>query len=66
MNAVDVVQEIVGELPRADPKKGCYETKGDDDGEVGGSKRQSRTYGRSCETGIRSGRQEVQHEVLGR
>ena len=48
----------------ADPKEGCCENKGDEDGEVGGSKRESNSCSRRCEIGIRSGGQEVQHEVL--
>ena len=45
-------------------KKGVARTEGDEDCDVGGSKRLSDTCGRRCGTGIRSGRLEVQHEVL--
>ena len=70
VNAVDVVQEVV-EIT-VDPgvansgKKGVTRKKGDKNGAVGGSKRQFDACGRRRETGIRPGRQEVQHEVLGR
>ena len=72
VNAVDVVQEIVeiivdaGATKNVWPIEGRYEDKGDHDGEVGGHMRQSDTCGRRCETGIRLGRQQVQHGVLGR
>ena len=60
VNAVDVVQEIVEIIVvsgccqerMADPKEGCYEDKSDEDGEAGGSKRQSDTCGRKREIGI--------------
>ena len=74
VNVVAVVQEIVeitvesGAAKGVWPirQKGAYENKGDEDSEVGGSHWQSDACGRRCETGIRTGRQEVQHEVLGR
>ena len=73
MNAVDVVQEIVeitvasGDAKGVWPirKKGVARTEATKK-EAGGSRRLSDTCGRRCELGICSGRQEVQHEVLGR
>ena len=60
VNAVDVAQEIVEitvdlgscQERMADPREGCCEDKCDEDGEAGGSKRQSDTCGRRHEIGI--------------
>ena len=50
----------------ANLKEARHENRGDEDSEAGGGKWQSDTCGRRSEIGIRSGRQEVSHEVLGR
>ena len=74
MNAVGVVLEIVeitvdsgvAKSVRPIGKKGVTRTNKRRNDEAGGNKRWSHTCGRRREIGIRSGWQEIQHEVLGR